>query len=127
MEGICRAERKRHAALECWHLAVASVFAVKSLVYELAYNEAHDEFVSYERTHMKTATIAGIVLVVLGIVSLAYQGITYTTQKRVVDVGSLHATKDEKHTIPLPPVLGGLLLIGGVVLLAYGSKPTGTR
>jgi hypothetical protein len=77
--------------------------------------------------HMKTAIIAGIVLVVLGIISLAYQGISYTTQKKVLDIGSLHATKDEKHRVPLPPVLGGLLLIGGVLLLVSGSKASAIR
>lgn len=71
---------------------------------------------------MKTATIAGIVLLVLGFVSLAYQGITYTTHKKVLDVGSIHATRSEKHTVPLPPVLGCVALIGGVVLLASGAK-----
>jgi len=71
---------------------------------------------------MKTATIAGIVLVVLGIISLAYQGFTYTTQKNVVDIGPIHATANEKHTVPLPPILGGLLLIGGIVLIVSGSK-----
>ena len=76
---------------------------------------------------MKTAIIAGIVLVVLGIISLAYQGISYTTQKKVLDIGSLHATKDEKHRVPLPPVLGGLLLIGGVLLLVSGSKASAIR
>ena len=76
---------------------------------------------------MKMATIAGIVLVVLGIVSLAYQGISYTTQKKVVDIGSLHATRDEEHTVPLPPVLGGLLLAGGVILLVSGSKAIAIR
>jgi uncharacterized membrane protein len=73
------------------------------------------------RTGMKTTAIAGVLLIVLGIVSLAYQGITYTTQKKVVDVGPIHATKDENHNIRLPPILGGLLLIGGIVLLASGS------
>jgi hypothetical protein len=71
---------------------------------------------------MKSATLAGIVLIVLGILSFAYQGISVTTQKKVVDVGPIHATKDEKHTLPLPPVLGGLLLIGGVVLLFTGQR-----
>jgi uncharacterized membrane protein len=75
---------------------------------------------------MKTATIAGVVLIVLGIVSFAYQGFTYTTQKKVVDIGSLHATKNEKHTVPLPPVLGGLLLAGGIVLLVSGSRASGS-
>ncbi len=71
---------------------------------------------------MKGATLAGIVLIVLGILSFAYQGISVTTQKKVVDVGPIHATKDEKHTLPLPPVLGGLLLIGGVALLVTGQR-----
>lgn len=71
---------------------------------------------------MKTATIGGIVLLALGIVSLTYQGIRYTTQEKVLDIGSIHATKDEKHIIPLPPILGVLLLVGGVVLLVAGSR-----
>jgi hypothetical protein len=71
---------------------------------------------------MKTATIAGIVLIILGIISFAYQGISFTTQKKVVDVGPIHATKDEKHTVPLTPVLGGLLLAGGVILVLSGSR-----
>jgi uncharacterized membrane protein len=74
---------------------------------------------------LKTATIAGVVLIVLGIVSFAYQGFTYTTQKKVVDIGSLHATKNEKRTVPLPPVLGGILLAGGIVLLVSGSRASG--
>ncbi|HXU47988.1 MAG TPA: DUF3185 domain-containing protein [Candidatus Binatia bacterium] len=71
---------------------------------------------------MKTALLAGIVLIVIGIVSLAYQGFTYHTQKKVADIGPIHATKTESHTVPLPPVLGGLALIGGVVLVAVGAK-----
>ena len=73
---------------------------------------------------MKTAIAVGIVLIVLGVVSLAYQGFSVTTQKKLVDVGSIHATKDEKHRIPLPPVLGGCLPVGGVVLLVSGSRKT---
>jgi len=71
---------------------------------------------------VKTAIVAGIVLIVLGIASFAYQGISYTTQKKVVDLGPIHATKSEKHEIPLPPVLGGILLVGGIVLLVFGSR-----
>jgi uncharacterized membrane protein len=73
---------------------------------------------------MKTTTVLGIILVVLGIISFAYQGIHYTTNKKVVDLGPVHATKEEHHTIPLPPVLGGLALIGGVVLVLAGNKST---
>ena len=71
---------------------------------------------------MKSASLAGLVLLILGVVSLAYQGITYTTHKKVLDVGPLQATTEEKHTLPLPPVLGCLALMGGVVLLATGAK-----
>lgn len=71
---------------------------------------------------MKPSTLVGILLVILGVIALAYQGITYTTHKDVVDVGPIHATKTEHHTIPLPPVLGGLALVGGVVLLVAGNK-----
>lgn len=71
---------------------------------------------------MKAATLLGIALIVLGIVSLAYQGFTYHTQRRVLDVGPIHATKTENHTVPLPPLLGGLALAGGIVLLVAGAK-----
>jgi hypothetical protein len=71
---------------------------------------------------MKTATLAGLALLVLGVISLAYQGITYTTHKKVVDIGPIQATKEEKQTIPLPPLLGGIALVGGVVLLMAGTK-----
>jgi uncharacterized membrane protein len=71
---------------------------------------------------MKTALVAGIVLIVIGVVSLAYQGFTYHTQKRVADIGPIHATKTESHTVPLPPVLGGLALVGGIVLVVVGAK-----
>jgi hypothetical protein len=73
---------------------------------------------------MKTASVVGIVLIVIGILSLAYQGITYTTHKQVLDVGPIHATEEQHHTIPLPPILGALALIGGVVVLVAGSKST---
>jgi len=71
---------------------------------------------------MKTATLAGLFLIALGIFSFAYQGITYTTQKKVLDIGSLHATEEEHHRVPLPPVLGGISLAGGIVLLLAGAK-----
>lgn len=71
---------------------------------------------------MKTASLVGILLIVLGIVALAYQGISYTTQKRVLDVGPIHATKDEHKTIPLPPIIGGLALVGGIALLMAGNR-----
>jgi uncharacterized membrane protein len=71
---------------------------------------------------VKTSTILGIALIVLGIFALAYQGITYTKRENVVDVGPIHATKDTTKTIPLPPILGGIALLGGVVLVVAGSR-----
>jgi uncharacterized membrane protein len=71
---------------------------------------------------MKSLSLVGIVLVVLGVLALAYQGITYTRRERVLDVGPIHATKDTQERIPLPPVLGGLALLGGVALLVAGAR-----
>jgi hypothetical protein len=64
----------------------------------------------------------GVILVVLGVLALIYQGFTYTTQKKVLDVGPIQATKEEHHTVPLPPILGALALIGGVVILVSDRK-----
>ena len=66
--------------------------------------------------------IVGIILIVLGVVALAFQGITYTTREKVIDMGPIHATADKKNTIPLPPVLGAIALVGGIVLLVAGGK-----
>jgi hypothetical protein len=71
---------------------------------------------------MKTAPLVGIILVVVGIISFAYQGITYTTHKKVLDIGPLQATTEQRKTIPFPPILGGLALACGVVLLVAGGK-----
>ena len=67
-------------------------------------------------------TIVGIVLIVLGIVALAYQGITYTSRETIIDIGPIKATADTQKTIPLSPLLGGLALVGGVVLVVVGAK-----
>ena len=66
--------------------------------------------------------IVGLSLIVLGLVALAYGGISYTRREKVVDIGPIEATAERRHTVPLPPVLGGLALAGGVVLLIYGAK-----
>jgi len=71
---------------------------------------------------MKPLAVDGIVLVVLGLVALAYQGITYTSRETVVDIGPLHATADRQKTVPLPPVLGIVAVAGGVVLLIAGVR-----
>jgi hypothetical protein len=71
---------------------------------------------------MRSISLAGILLVVLGALALAYQGINYTRREKVLDVGPIHATKDTDERIPIPPLLGGLALVGGIVLLVAGVK-----
>jgi hypothetical protein len=70
---------------------------------------------------MKPA-IVGIVLILLGIVALSYNRITYTTKEKIVEIGPLQATAEKEKSIPLPPMLGGLALIAGVGLIAVGYK-----
>ncbi len=63
----------------------------------------------------------GIVLIGLGLVGLIWGGFSYTTRQKVADIGPLHATRDTAHTVPLPPVLGAVSLVGGVLLLVAGK------
>jgi uncharacterized membrane protein YidH (DUF202 family) len=71
---------------------------------------------------MKTNTLLGIILIVVGIVAFTYQGITWTTREKVVDFGPMHMTAERTRTLPLPPIVGAIALIGGIVLLVAGSK-----
>ena len=71
---------------------------------------------------MKPAAIVGILLIVIGVIGLAYGGFSYTKQKTVIDIGPIKATADERKTIPVPPILGGLALVGGIVMLVTGGK-----
>jgi hypothetical protein len=71
---------------------------------------------------MKSSFLLGIVLVVLGGLALAYQGFNYTRQEKVLDVGPIHATAEKHEHISIPPLLGGLALVGGVVLLLVGVR-----
>ena len=71
---------------------------------------------------MKPIIWVGIVLIVLGALVLGYQGINYTREKKVLDVGSVHVTSETHERIPLPPIFGGLALVGGVVLVIMGAR-----
>ena len=71
---------------------------------------------------MKPIVLVGIVLIVLGAIALAYQGITYTTQEKIIDVGPLKASVEKQKTIPLPPILGGLAVAAGIVLVIVGRR-----
>jgi drug/metabolite transporter (DMT)-like permease len=66
--------------------------------------------------------LLGILLIVLGVIGLVYGGISYTRREKVIDVGPLEVTTEEKETIPLPPILGAAALLGGIALVvASGS------
>lgn len=71
---------------------------------------------------MKKYTVTGIILVVIGILMFAYQGITYKTREKVVDIGPIQMTAERTRTLPLPPIVGGISLAGGIVLLVVGRK-----
>jgi hypothetical protein len=71
---------------------------------------------------MKTTSVVGIALIVLGVIALVYQGITYTTKEKVIDLGPLKAEVEKQKTIPLPPILGVVALAGGIVLLVVGGR-----
>lgn len=71
---------------------------------------------------MKTYTIAAIILIAIGIMAFAYQGITYTTREKVIDIGPIEMTAESTKTFPLPPVVGAVALVGGIILLVVGKK-----
>jgi uncharacterized membrane protein len=71
---------------------------------------------------MKPILAVGILLIVLGGLALAYQGFTYTHREKVLDVGPIHATADKQDHVSIPPILGGLVLVGGIVLVFLGAK-----
>jgi hypothetical protein len=71
---------------------------------------------------MKSITVLGILLAVVGILALVYQGFSYTRREKVFDVGPIHATRDDTERVPLPPIVGGVALLGAVALLAIGAR-----
>lgn len=71
---------------------------------------------------MKPMAIFGAVLVVVGVVALLYQGVSYTSHDTVIDIGPIHATADRQRTFPLPPIVGLAAVASGVVLLITGGK-----
>ena len=71
---------------------------------------------------MKPTIIIAIILIALGIAAFAYQGITYTTREKVVDIGPIQVTAEKTKTIPLPPIVGAIAIVGGIVLLVMGMK-----
>jgi hypothetical protein len=71
---------------------------------------------------MKTNILVGIALIAIGVIALAYQGITYTTREKTVDLGPIQVTRDKTRSIPLPPILGAVALVGGIALVFVGNR-----
>ena len=71
---------------------------------------------------MKPLAIAGVLLIVLGLAALVYEGVTYTSRETVLDIGPITATAERQKTLPIPPVLGILAVAGGVALLVAGVR-----
>lgn len=74
---------------------------------------------------MNTKMLVAIALIALGVVALAYQGFTYTTRSEGMNIGKLHMSTQETHRVPLPPILGGIALVGGIVLLVTDKMRSG--
>jgi hypothetical protein len=64
----------------------------------------------------------GVILIVLGLIGLTWGGFTYTTRKKVLDIGPIQATREEHHAIPIPPIAGAIALAGGIVLIAADRR-----
>ena len=71
---------------------------------------------------MKPIVWVGILLILLGGLALAYQGFSYTRQEKVLDLGPIHATREDHEWVSVPPILGGLALVGGIALIVAGRK-----
>ena len=71
---------------------------------------------------MRASVVLGVVLIVVGILALAYGGFSYTREREILDIGPVEATAEERETIPIPPLLGGAAVIGGIVLVVAGIR-----
>ena len=71
---------------------------------------------------MTAARIAGLVLIALGLVGLLWGGVSWTREKTIVDIGPIEAKARERETIPVPPIVGGIAIVAGIVLLVVPGR-----
>ena len=71
---------------------------------------------------MKAISIIGIILIIVGVIALASEGITYTKTEKILDIGPIQATQQHRKTIPISPIAGGAAVAAGVVLVIVGAK-----
>ena len=74
---------------------------------------------------MKPLTLGGIVLLVLGLAALVYQGFSYKSEETVVNIGPIHATAETEKTVPIPPIAGAAAVLAGVALIIAGQRKRG--
>ena len=67
-------------------------------------------------------TLLGAILIVIGLIGLIWGGISYTREEKILDVGPIEATAQQHKRIPIGPVVGGIALVGGIVILVAGRK-----
>ena len=73
---------------------------------------------------MKTSMLMGVILIVLAVLAFSYQGITYTKREKVLDIGPIEATTEKRESIPIPPLVAGAALVGGIALVLAAYKRT---
>ncbi len=73
---------------------------------------------------MKTSMLMGVVLIVLAVLAFSYQGINYTKREKVLDIGPIEATTEKRESIPIPPLVAGAALVGGIALVLAAYKRT---
>ena len=71
---------------------------------------------------MSSRAVTGILLIVIGVIALTYHGFTYTSRDKIIDLGPIQASADRQHTVPLPPIVGGIALAAGIVLLVMSKR-----
>jgi len=71
---------------------------------------------------MKSKTVFALILIAVGVIAFVYQGITWTTREKAVDLGPIQVTAEKSHTIPLPPIIGGVALGLGIIMLVSSRK-----
>jgi uncharacterized membrane protein YidH (DUF202 family) len=71
---------------------------------------------------MKLTAVVAVILIAIGVIALAYGGLSFTTKEKVAEVGPLKLEKDKTRSVSLPPLLGVLALVGGVALLVVSRR-----
>ena len=111
-----------HPAGNCYYRGAGQHYSGTKSFVACRRLSTHTRLTTERGSEMKTYTLIGIILIVIGIVAFAYQGITYTTREKVVDLGPIQVTAEKTKTLPLPPIVGAVALVGGIVLLVMGNK-----